>query len=268
MGAVASIFNPPKRVLMLGLKNAGKTRLLFKLKLGPINITHSSCNGLEIKECTNAKHNITFTVFDVMNKTFNEWAPKLSSYYHNVVALVWVIDSNDRDTISYNMHTPFSANGISSDLGLHKTLQLLSTKYPSKDIPVLILANKKDNPNTMDCMEICEKLRCNNIKYPWLMHKCEAFLGDGMYEAFEWLGNQLKTDGDKIEDYKINSDEEMWLDAKRFEPKVILFISGWIRYVQSDLKLTTTIPVGVIKLIHEFCQDRRVKYDKSYSYFV
>ena len=270
MGALASKLKKRKRVLILGLNGAGKSTIFWKIKIGQVESSIPTI-GLNIEECTFTKNNITFTVFDVDNKTFNKWSPILTSYYEDVEALIWVVDSNNRGTISDY------TNGISSADALHKILQLLSTKYPNKQIPVLIFANKKDLPNAMDCIEMCERLRCDEIKQEWFMYKCYAGNGDGLYEGMDWLSHKLTLDQknkDKQSEYVEGGRNEDWMDAIKFEeiywrkkndPKMILFISGWIRDIHNEYKLN--IPVGITRLIHEFYQDPTVEYDKSYTYF-
>jgi len=62
-----------------------------------------------------------------------------------------------------------------------------------RDIPVLILANKQDHPNSMSVEEITEKLKLNklNDSHRWHIQATVATLGSGLNEGFEWLSNQL-----------------------------------------------------------------------------
>ena len=80
------------RLLMLGLDAAGKTTILFKLKLGEV-VTPIPTVGFNVEE-VNYK-NINFTMWDVGGQTVlrNLWR----HYYTGTQALIFVVDSNDRD---------------------------------------------------------------------------------------------------------------------------------------------------------------------------
>ena len=60
------IFKTPSKVLMLGLDNAGKTTVLYKLKLGEV-VTTIPTIGFNV-ETVNYKH-ICFRVWDVGGQT-------------------------------------------------------------------------------------------------------------------------------------------------------------------------------------------------------
>ena len=66
-----------------------------------------------------------------------------------------------------------------------------------KGVPVLVLANKQDQPNALNDQEvksfsikdlqICSGLSLTAIKNrPWSMFKISAINGVGLQEAFEW----------------------------------------------------------------------------------
>lgn len=79
------------RTLMLGLDAAGKTTILYKLKLGEVVETVPTIGfNIETIEFEKAK----FTVWDVggENKIRDLW----KYYYQNTQALVYVVDSSDK----------------------------------------------------------------------------------------------------------------------------------------------------------------------------
>jgi len=100
MGNFASVFKrlvskKEVRILMLGLDAAGKTTILYKLKLGD-NITTIPTIGFNVE--TVEYKNINFTVWDVggQDKIRLLWR----YYYMNTQALIFVVDCNDRDRIA------------------------------------------------------------------------------------------------------------------------------------------------------------------------
>ena len=83
------------RILMVGLDAAGKTTILHKLRLGEV-ITTIPTIGFNVE--TVEYKNINITVWDVGGK--DKIRPLWRHYYQNTSALIFVVDSNDRDRIS------------------------------------------------------------------------------------------------------------------------------------------------------------------------
>merc|ERR1712070_641781 len=82
------------RILMVGLDAAGKTTILYKLKLGEV-VTTIPTIGFNVD--TVEYKNINFNVWDVggQDKIRQLWR----HYYQNTQGLIFVVDSNDRDRI-------------------------------------------------------------------------------------------------------------------------------------------------------------------------
>merc|ERR1712029_259602 len=80
------------RILMVGLDAAGKTSILYKLKLGEI-VTTIPTIGFNVE--TVEYKNISFTVWDVGGQ--DKIRPLWRYYYQGTNALIYVVDSNDRD---------------------------------------------------------------------------------------------------------------------------------------------------------------------------
>src|SRR4051812_12494305 len=80
------------RIMMVGLDAAGKTTILYRLKLGegvtPIPVIGFAVETVEYK-------NITFTVFALNGH--EKIRPLLRHYFENAHGVIFVIDSNDRD---------------------------------------------------------------------------------------------------------------------------------------------------------------------------
>merc|ERR1712182_19981 len=82
------------RILMVGLDAAGKTTILYKLKLGEV-VTPIPTIGFNVEEVT--YKNISFHVWDVggQDKIRQLWR----HYYTNTQGVIFVVDSNDRDRV-------------------------------------------------------------------------------------------------------------------------------------------------------------------------
>lgn len=82
------------KILMLGLDAAGKTTILYALKLGRINNTIPTI-GFNVEELHYEK--VSFMVWDVggQEKLRNLWA----HYYEGTNGLIFVVDSSDQERI-------------------------------------------------------------------------------------------------------------------------------------------------------------------------
>merc|ERR1711936_647535 len=97
---ISSLFNQlfgkkQMRILMVGLDAAGKTTILYKLKLGEI-VTTIPTIGFNVE--TVEYKNISFTVWDVGGQ--DKIRPLWRHYFQNTDGLIFVVDSNDRERIA------------------------------------------------------------------------------------------------------------------------------------------------------------------------
>uniref|UniRef100_F1LGW5 ADP-ribosylation factor 1-like 2 n=1 Tax=Ascaris suum TaxID=6253 RepID=F1LGW5_ASCSU len=79
---------------MVGLDAAGKTTILYKLKLGEI-VTTIPTIGFNVE--TVEYKNISFTVWDVGGQ--DKIRPLWRHYFQNTQGLIFVVDSNDRERV-------------------------------------------------------------------------------------------------------------------------------------------------------------------------
>ncbi|KAJ1658019.1 hypothetical protein GGF44_002700 [Coemansia sp. RSA 1694] len=160
------------RILMVGLDAAGKTTILYKLKLGEI-VTTIPTIGFNVE--TVEYKNISFTVWDVGGQ--DKIRPLWRHYFQNTQGIIFVVDSNDRDRISE----------------AREELQRMLSEDELRDAHLLVFANKQDLPNAMNAAEITEKLGLQAIKnFKWYIQATCATSGDGLYEGLEWLSNSVK----------------------------------------------------------------------------
>ena len=155
---------------MLGLDAAGKTTLLYKLKLGEVLSTIPTI-GFNVERVV--YKNIDFTVWDVGGQ--DKIRPLWRYYYENIQAVVFLIDSNDQERISE----------------AQEELQKLLREHSLKGLPLLLFCNKQDLPHSMTVNEIVSKLNMSSLDRKWKAQSLCAISGDGLYEGFDWLANTL-----------------------------------------------------------------------------
>lgn len=166
------------RILMVGLDAAGKTTVLYKLKLGEV-VTTIPTIGFNVE--TVEYKNISFTVWDVGGQ--DKIRPLWRHYFTNTQGVIFVVDSNDHDRIDDSRGYDKSAKDE-----LHKMLQ----EDELRDAALLVLANKQDLPNAMKVQEITERLGLNKLRNrQWYIQGASAPTGDGLYEGLDWLSNTL-----------------------------------------------------------------------------
>ncbi|KAG1365008.1 putative ADP-ribosylation factor [Cocos nucifera] len=159
------------RILMVGLDAAGKTTILYKLKLGEI-VTTIPTIGFNVE--TVEYKNISFTVWDVGGQ--DKIRPLWRHYFQNTQGLIFVVDSNDRDRI------------VEARDELHRMLN----EDELRDAVLLVFANKQDLPNAMNAAEITDKLGLHSLRQRhWYIQSTCATSGEGLYEGLEWLSNNI-----------------------------------------------------------------------------
>ncbi|CAF0789724.1 unnamed protein product [Rotaria sordida] len=162
------------RILLLGLDAAGKTTALYAMKLGEL-VTTIPTIGFNVEKVE--YKNITITTWDVGGR--DKIRPLWQHYYQKAHAIVFVVDSNDRDRIS------------EASQELHKMVN----DDDLRNKPVLILANKQDLPNAMSIDELHDKLALNKLTgdRKWHIQATVATTNQGLQEGFEWLANASVT---------------------------------------------------------------------------
>jgi small GTP-binding protein len=137
---------------MLGLDAAGKTSILYYHKLGEI-VTTIPTIGFNVETVTSGKTELT--VWDVGGR--DKIRPLWRHYYQNTQALVFVVDSVDRERLT------------DAKEALHSML----IEDELRDVPVAIALNKRDLSHCMTREEMVEKLELKKLQK---QRPCEAFL--------------------------------------------------------------------------------------------
>ncbi|GLV43111.1 ADP ribosylation factor 6 [Carabus blaptoides fortunei] len=150
---------------MLGLDAAGKTTILYKLKLGQ-SVTTIPTVGFNVETVT--YKNVKFNVWDVGGQ--DKIRPLWRHYYTGTQGLIFVVDCADRDRIDE----------------ARQELHRIINDREMRDAIILIFANKQDLPDAMKPHEIQEKLGLTRIRdRNWYVQPSCATTGDGLYEGID-----------------------------------------------------------------------------------
>ena len=162
------------RLLILGLDNAGKTTVLYQMQFGESKVTVPTL-GFNVE--TVVYENITFNMWDLGGQS--ELRPYWRCYYPKTNAIVFVIDSSDRDRLNI----------------VKQELFFLIKEEDLQGVPIAILANKQDIEGALSDIEISESLELSEIKNnQWAIFKTIAKTGVGLDNAFKWLTGILSPD--------------------------------------------------------------------------
>ncbi|KAH7711297.1 ADP-ribosylation factor 1-like 2-like protein, partial [Aphelenchoides avenae] len=132
-----------KRILIMGLDAAGKTTILYKLKTGE-TVTTIPTIGFNVE--TVEYKNVTFTVWDFGRQIMLR--PLWRHYFQNTQAVIFVVDSSDREHISEAREE------------LHQMLN----DDELRDAILLVLANKQDLPKAMSPTEVTAALGLSQLR--------------------------------------------------------------------------------------------------------
>jgi ADP-ribosylation factor protein 1 len=159
------------RCLILGLDAAGKTTILYRLKMGQVVIT-SPTIGFNVETLSVGMTQLTCWDVGGQDKIRVLWR----HYYSNTQALIYVVDSNDRDRM-----------GEAAE-----ELQKILDNEELQDTVLLVFANKTDLAGAMNVAEVCEALKLHQLRgRRWYIQGCSASRGDGLQEGIAWLGNSI-----------------------------------------------------------------------------
>eukprot|EP01137_Pigoraptor_chileana_P023216 Opistho-2@89169 len=161
------------RVLFLGLDASGRTTALYLMKLGELVQTIPTIGfNVETIECAGMQ----ITAWDVGG--CDKIRPLWRHYFQNTTALVFFVDSNDRERLD----------------SLRDEVLSFLNEPELRGLPALFFANKQDLPNALTPAEITVRLNLETLLAgrAWRMFgstcKDVGTFGDG----FQWLVHVLK----------------------------------------------------------------------------
>lgn len=155
------------RLLMVGLDGAGKTTILYKLKLGEV-VTTIPTIGFNVE--TLHYHNLSFVVWDVGGQ--DKIRPLWRHYYRNTQGLIYVVDASDRERLST----------------ARDELHMIVSDHEMQGAVVLVMANKQDMPRAIGISQLAEALELRSLgSRAWHLQGTCAINGEGLYEGIDWL---------------------------------------------------------------------------------
>jgi ADP-ribosylation factor-like protein 5B len=161
------------KIMLLGLANAGKTTILYKLHLGDVIIAYPTI-GSNVEEIVHK--NLRLQVWDLGGQ--ESLRVSWHTYFISAEAVIFVLDSAD------------TQNALLAKMELFNLL----LDENLKGAPVLILANKCDLPVALSAEEISNLLCLTEIRnHDWHIQSCSAILGDGLQEGIEWLCDKINS---------------------------------------------------------------------------
>jgi len=161
------------RVLVLGLDNAGKTTILHRMHSNQVVQTVPTL-GFEVE--TVQVKNIKMQVWDLGGQT--SIRPYWRCYYPNTNAIIYVVDSMDRDRLT----------------DACRELGLLLGEEELRTVPLLVFANKQDIPGALTPLEVSEGLGLSAVKErQYAIFQASALKGTGITEGVDWLVNSISS---------------------------------------------------------------------------
>jgi small GTP-binding protein len=156
------------KIMMLSLDAAGKTSILYQLKLGEA-VTAIPTIGFNVE--TVKYKNLSFCIWDIGGG--DKIRPLWRHYFEGVIALIYVVDVTDRDRVNETKEE------------LHRLLrdESLSAKI------LLMMANKQDLPGGMSTSELLEIFKLDEVAKTraWHVQPCCALTGEGLEQGMAWL---------------------------------------------------------------------------------
>lgn len=159
------------KIVILGLQNAGKTTILYRLSLGQLVSTQPTI-GSNVEEISH--NNVKFQAWDLGGQETmrSVW----DVYYINTDGIIFVIDSADLD------------NYEESKNEFHKLLK----NEDLKSATILIYANKQDLDTAKPVNELINIYGLDKVKnHLWHVQPCSAKTGEGLMAGLKWLSDQL-----------------------------------------------------------------------------
>ncbi|XP_064825977.1 ADP-ribosylation factor-like protein 11 [Oncorhynchus masou masou] len=161
-------------VVLMGLGSSGKSTLLFRLKAGLVMDTSPTLSFNVVTLDLNKK--MALTVWDVgrQGEMRANWRHYLEG---GCKAMVFVVDSSDRASIGDSQ----------------KAMKNVLFDVNMKGIPLMMLANKKDLPNTMNIREVSNQLELPSYKdRAWQIQACSGLKEMGLQQAFLSVAKLIK----------------------------------------------------------------------------
>ncbi|XP_029986453.1 ADP-ribosylation factor-like protein 11 [Sphaeramia orbicularis] len=161
------------QVILMGLDSAGKSTLLAHLLTGQVMDT-SPTIGFNVGNLDLDKKT-SLTVWDVGGQ--KSMRTNWRFYLDDCQVLVFVVDSSDHARMSE----------------AQKALKKILSDEKLRGVPLMVLANKKDLPNSMTIREVSTLLDLPGlVGRRWQIQACSALQGLGLNQAFTSINKMIK----------------------------------------------------------------------------
>ena len=161
------------KILMLGLDAAGKTTVLYKLKLNETVSTIPTI-GFNVETVTPVK-NVSFTVWDVGGQ--DKIRPLWRHYFIGCEGLIYVVDSSDKSRFAEAQNE----------------LEWILDSDEMAGVPLVILANKQDLPQAVSPADMTVKLGLDKVRNrKWHIQGTSALSGEGVFQVMQELSTLVK----------------------------------------------------------------------------
>ncbi|CAG5110924.1 Oidioi.mRNA.OKI2018_I69.chr2.g5271.t1.cds [Oikopleura dioica] len=163
------------KVAMIGLDNAGKTTILYKLKLQE-TVSSVPTIGFNV-ETLDIAPGLEMTVWDIGGQDVIR--PLWRHYYQNLDGIIWIVDSQDHERFDQSFQ---EFQNVLNDENL-----------PRGDLPILIFANKQDLPGAAAPEKITRQFGLLNMRREnWHVQGSNAVNGDGLIEGMDIFAKMVK----------------------------------------------------------------------------
>ncbi|GKT23768.1 Small GTPase superfamily, ARF/SAR type like protein [Aduncisulcus paluster] len=162
-----------RRIIIIGLDNAGKTSILYRLKLGKIVPTAPTV-GFNLEKIQTK--GIELSCWDLGGQSVIR--PYWRSYTKGANAVVFVADSSDTSRFD----------------SARRELENILKEPELARVPLLVFANKKDVPGSAPGGRVSVALGLPKYQdRPWAIFETSAVKGDGsdIREGLDWLVGKL-----------------------------------------------------------------------------
>ena len=161
------------KILMLGLDAAGKTTVLYKLKLNETVSTIPTI-GFNVETVSPVK-NVSFTVWDVGGQ--DKIRPLWRHYFIGCEGLIYVVDSSDKSRFAEAQNE----------------LEWILDSDEMAGVPLVILANKQDLPQAVSPADLAGNLGLDKVRNrKWHIQGTSALSGEGVSQAMQELSTLVK----------------------------------------------------------------------------
>ncbi|CAL4164434.1 unnamed protein product [Meganyctiphanes norvegica] len=170
------------RIIMVGLRESGKTCILYKLVSGEFPTTIPTI-GLNVERVDHG--DLHLEIWDI-GYGGGKLGPHWRQHFHGASGIIWVVDAADPEE-------PFDPKESPCIFG-HSCQELWDYVLSAPEcsgLPLLVLANKLDLPNTTNIKEIADALKLSMCVQPYHIIGCSAITEEGIGEGLDWLAQQL-----------------------------------------------------------------------------